>query len=98
MQRGVKGESSGTEIDISKLAKCCCRVCVDIRCVEYLNLERCVCRENCESHEMREICEGHVKSSKQFEGVELVGVPRWLSMKSLRIEQWSGMRMADPLS
>ena len=46
-----------------------------------------VCRENCESHEMCEIREGHVKSSKQFEGVELVGVPRRLSMKSLRIEQ-----------
>ena len=34
-----------------------------------------MCHENCESHEMREIREGHVKSSKQFEGVELVGVP-----------------------
>jgi hypothetical protein len=56
---------------------------------EYLNLERRVNRETCESHEMREIREireGHdVKSSKRFEGVVLVRVPR-LNVKNSRIE------------
>ena len=46
-----------------------------------------MCRENCESREMRENREGHVKSSKQFEGVVLVGVLRRMSMKILQMEQ-----------
>jgi hypothetical protein len=91
VQREAKGESSGIEIEIeSKSAEVCyCMVCVEIPCFEYLNLERCVCHENCESHEMREmreIREGHdVKSSKRLERVVLLRVPRF-NMKSLRIE------------
>jgi hypothetical protein len=86
VQHGAKSESSGIEIDKYEPAKCCCMVCVEIECFEYLNLTTRVCRENCEIHEMREIREEHgVKSSKQSEGVVLMRVPR-LSLKSLRIE------------
>jgi hypothetical protein len=88
VQRGAKGESSGIEGISAEV--CYCMVCMEIPCFEYLNLERCVCHENCESHEMREmreIREGHdVKSSKRLERVVLLRVPR-LNMKSLRIEQ-----------
>jgi hypothetical protein len=79
VRRAVEGESSE---DIA--ARRYCMVCVEIYCFGYLNLER---RESCECHEMREIREGHsVKSSKGFEGVVLVRVPR-LDVKKSRIEQ-----------
>ncbi len=75
----VKGESSEDTV-----VKHYCMVYAEIYCFGYLNLER---RENCECREMREIHEGHgVKSSKGFEEVVLVRVPR-LDGKKLRIEQ-----------
>jgi hypothetical protein len=76
VQRGAKGESSGIEIE-GIAARCNCSF-------GYLNLERRVCREICESHQIREGPD--VKSSKGFEGVVLVRIPR-LNVKSLRIEQ-----------
>ena len=55
VRHGAKSESSRIEIDKYESAKCCCMVCVRILCFEYLNVKTCVCRENCEIHEMREI-------------------------------------------